>query len=103
MITPDPFEQKLSSLHPRALPPEWRAEILGRAAVAGASQPRVKGPPRWLAWGWGAGIAASLLLHFATPEDPASVDSTDHLTALPRADIIHAWLAYNHSDAYLQP
>ena len=102
MSTPDPFEEKLKSLPCRSLPPEWRAQILGKTASA-----RPKGPPRWLACGWGVGIAASLALHLATPGGKtSSADPTPLATNPPlrqHAELLQTWLALNDVGAYPNP
>ena len=109
MSAPDPFEEKLRSLPARSLPPEWRAEILGRAASARSPTPRWKGLPHWLAWGWGAGIAASLALHLTTPEPALAGRSQGdiELQSKPplqrRAQLLEAWLAFNDVKAYPKP
>jgi hypothetical protein len=73
MNSDDPFEQKLATLKPRELPPEWRAEILGRAVAMVPARVKTKRPPKWLVAGWGLGWAAVITLHFLTPEpEPAS-------------------------------
>lgn len=70
----DDFEQFLKRQSPRALPQEWRAEILAAAAdarreqcVEAAAQPEVSPTPWWLAWLWPspmawAGVACAWVL-----------------------------------------
>lgn len=103
MSSPDPLEEKLLSLRRRSLPPEWRAQILGQAA-----RPRFKGPPRWLAYGWGAGIAAAVIFHLTTPTAAPStltgaVPESDASRLRDRAALLNAWLAANDSSAYPKP
>ncbi|MDI1312966.1 hypothetical protein [Prosthecobacter sp.] len=95
---PDPFENDLRALQRRALPPAWREEMLGQAA---AQAQRATRTPRWLLASWGVAWAATLVLYFTTPSEPAappSVSLTD--PALPmlwqqRAAAIEALLAAN--------
>jgi len=56
---PDAFERELSALKRKALPAEWRAEIL--AAAEQAKSPTRT--PRWLVVGWSA--AYILFFHLA--------------------------------------
>lgn len=70
---PDAFERELSALKRKALPAEWRAEILAAAE-------QVKSPmrtPRWLVVGWSAAWAAILVMYFTTPGEP---DTQPHVS-----------------------
>ena len=64
---PDPFENTLSALRRRALPAQWRDEML-QAAVQ--PPPRVARTPRWLVAGWSVAWAAIVVMYFTTPAEP---------------------------------
>lgn len=95
--SPDPFENDLSALQRRPLPPDWRAEMLQAAAQA----PRAARTPRWLLAGWGLAWAATLVLYFTTPAEPSSPPAAGlSRTSSPvlwqqRAAVIEAFLAAN--------
>lgn len=99
MNAEDPFEQKLASLKPRELPPEWRAEILGRAAAAAPLRVKAKRPPRWLVAGWGLAWAAVVVLHWMTPEatgsEKVSASVEDVSRYLDRTQTLYAFLNFN--------
>ncbi len=53
--------------------PAWKADILARARREAMGIPLKKTlPPRWLMHAWAAAWVAILLMHFASPSDPAS-------------------------------
>jgi len=94
---PDPFETALSALQRREIPTGWRDEML----QAAAQTPRVARTPRWLVAGWGLAWAATLVLYFTTPAEPAAPQTAPMgQTAAPllwqqRAAAIEALLAAN--------
>ncbi|HTB63950.1 MAG TPA: hypothetical protein VK737_10210 [Opitutales bacterium] len=83
----DDFEQYLKSQPLRAVPPEWREDILAQATAAAGGKPAAVALPWWQAWlwpspyAWGALAAAwaiILVLNFASQQDsggPASGDA----------------------------
>ncbi|RBP35183.1 hypothetical protein DES53_1259 [Roseimicrobium gellanilyticum] len=86
----DAFEKKLESLAgalPRPDPtPQWKADILARArreanadvgsATTTSAPAHRRLPPRWLMTVWCAAWAVIALLHFSTPADTTSYQST---------------------------
>lgn len=94
---PDPFENALSALPRRPLPPEWRDEML----QAAAQKPRVVRTPRWLLAGWGLSWAATLVMYFTTPAEPSAPQAGSMSNIAPpllwqqRAAAIEALLAVN--------
>ncbi|WP_395740016.1 hypothetical protein [Prosthecobacter sp.] len=77
---PDAFENDLRALRRRALPDEWRSEMLQAAAAAGAppvmpkthAAPAAARAPRWLVAGWSLAWAATVVMYFTTPPEPAA-------------------------------
>jgi len=69
----DDFETKLQALRPRALPAEWKAEILANAQPPGLL--RSLAPPRWIAWSLAAMWLTALILEFASPNFSAPAES----------------------------
>lgn len=61
----DDFDTKLLALRPRALPAEWKAEILANAQPP--SLLRSLAPPRWIAWSLAALWLTALILEAMTP------------------------------------
>lgn len=94
---PDPFETALGALQRRTLPAEWRDEML----QAAAQKPRVARTPRWLLAGWGLAWAATVVMYFSTPAEPAATqaagtgDFTPPMLWQQRAAAIEALLAVN--------
>ncbi len=89
----DDFEERLSRLEQRPLPEEWKAQMLAQP-----TQIERRGPPRWLAVGWGLAWAAVIVLHVSTPQNPAgpSLPSTVDASALQRrAELMQSLLASN--------
>ena len=71
------FENKLHTLtrtlHRVDPTPAWKEDILARARREAMGIPLKKTlPPRWLMHAWAAAWVAILLMHFASPSDPAS-------------------------------
>ncbi|WP_395753140.1 hypothetical protein [Prosthecobacter sp.] len=106
-LKPDAFENDLRALRRRALPDEWRNEMLHAAATAAA---RTAPPPasrladrtpRWLVAGWSLAWAATVVMYFTTPAEPtapqaaATNDTTPPLLWQQRAATIDALLAAN--------
>lgn len=93
---PDPFENALGALQRRALPAEWRNEMLQAAA-----QPRAARTPRWLVAGWSLAWAATLVMYFTTPAEEAPQSTVLNRGSSPallwqqRAAEIEALLAAN--------
>jgi hypothetical protein len=106
---PDAFENDLRALQRRPLPDDWRNEMLQAAAAATAaaaadppSAPRVTTrTPRWLVAGWSLAWAATVVMYFTTPAEPAAPqaagtnDTTPPLLWQQRAATIDALLAAN--------
>ena len=94
---PDPFENALSALQRRPLPAAWRDEML----QAAAEKPQVARTPRWLVAGWSLAWAATLVLYFTTPAEPAAAQAANMSQAAApmlwqqRAAAIEALLAAN--------
>lgn len=92
---PDAFEREMSALKQKALPAEWRAEIL--AAVAQVKPPTRT--PRWLLVGWSAAWAAILVMYVTTPGEPDTQTRVSrHAPVLrldERAALIDSLLASN--------
>jgi hypothetical protein len=94
---PDPFENDLRALQRRALPAEWRDAML----QAAAQPPRAARTPRWLVAGWSLAWAATLVMYFTTPAEPAAPQAAgmsgiaSPLLWQQRAAAIEALLAAN--------
>ena len=88
----DAFENDLRALNRRALPEEWRHEMLQR------SKPTMR-TPRWLVTGWSVAWAAIMGMYFTTPAEPDTPSSDSLSKAAPtmlwqqRAASIEALLA----------
>ncbi len=91
---PDAFENDLRALKRRALPEEWRSEMLQR------SKPVIR-TPRWLVAGWSVAWAAIMVMYFTTPPEPDTPSSDSWSNTAPtmlwqqRAASIEALLAAN--------
>ena len=94
---PDSFENALSALQRRPLAAAWRDEMLKTAA----QKSRVVRTPRWLLVGWSLAWAATLVLYFTTPAEPAATPAANMSQAATpmlwqqRAAAIEALLAAN--------
>ncbi len=91
---PDAFENDLRALKRRALPEDWRNEMLQR------SKPALR-TPRWLVAGWSVAWAATVAMYFTTPAEtdtPASDTLSNTAPSMlwqQRAASIEALLAAN--------
>lgn len=102
MSTPqDPFENDIRSLQRRALPADWRAEILAAAAQPAPNAKRPTRTPRWLVAGWSTAWAAILLMWLTTPAEPRAPPSVRTTQPAPslhwdqRVAVINDLLAAN--------
>ncbi|MDH4455292.1 MAG: hypothetical protein QE570_19160 [Verrucomicrobiota bacterium] len=90
----DAFENDLRALNRRALPEEWRNEILQRSKPATRT-------PLWLVAGWSVAWAAIMVMYFTTPAEPDTPSSDSWSKTAPtmlwqqRAASIEALLAAN--------
>jgi len=99
----DEFEQYLKRQPVRALPPEWRDEILSAARVPHeepAVRPAMESKPWWLAWLWPsptawAGVACAWGLIFCLDAASRPESSGAVLTPTPATPGISPFLAAN--------
>ena len=88
----DPFERELQTLQRRALPADWRDEMLRAAKPAPHA-------PRWLVAGWSTAWAAILVMYFSTPIEttapPSATQTAPVLRWEERAAMINSLLAAN--------
>jgi hypothetical protein len=88
----DALENDLRALNRRALPEEWRNEMLQR------SKPTMR-TPRWLVAGWSVAWVVITVMYFTTPADPDTqprkVQAAPVLRFDERSALIDALLASN--------